>query len=57
MTMDNSPCPEREMWLFLKGNHISETEKGTPTKTGIHACDVNPYLHNFFEPIPIDEIF
>ena len=109
MTMDYSPCSERENWLFLrvvaspkpersrppklvymhvtsiltcmnflsqfrsikffddhglyksmvrKGNlaifescDISETQVVTPTKTGVHVCDINPYLHEFFEPI------
>ena len=79
MTMDYSPCPKREIWLFLKGSHISETGEATPTKTDVHACDIispllwtinsgevtptkvsvhaldiNSYLHEFFEPIPID---
>ena len=52
--MDYSPCPESEIWSFLKGSHISETEKAMPTKTGMHACDINPYLHTFFELIPIN---
>ena len=38
----------------LQVNFISETEKTTPTKIGVHALDINPYLHEFFEPIPID---
>ena len=54
MTMDYSPCPEREIWPFLKGSNISETEETIPTKTGVHALDIDPYLHEFFEPIPID---
>ena len=33
---------------------ISETGETTPTKIGVHACDINPYLHEFFEPILID---
>ena len=33
---------------------ISETRVTTPTKIGVHACDINPYLHEFFEPILID---
>ena len=45
---------EREIWPFLRGNIISETGEVTPTKIGAHACDINPYLHKFFEPIPID---
>ena len=39
---------------ILKGSHISKTEEATPTKIGVHALDINPYLHEFFEPIPID---
>ena len=54
MTMDYSPCPEMEIWPFLKGSHISETGETTPTKTRVHALDINPYLHEFFESIPID---
>ena len=38
----------------FEGNNISETGETTPTKIGVHACDINPYLHEFFEPIPID---
>ena len=33
---------------------ISETRETTPTKFGVHACDINPYLHEFFELILID---
>ena len=36
------------------GSDISETKEVTPTKIGVHACDMNPYLHKFFEPIPIN---
>ena len=39
---------------ILKGNSISETEESTPTKIGVHACDINPYLHDFFESILIN---
>ena len=38
----------------FKGSSISETGKVTPTKIGVHAFDINPYLHEFFESIPID---
>ena len=38
----------------FESSNISETEITTPTKTGVHECDINPYLHEFFEPIPID---
>ena len=34
--------------------NISETEETTPTKIGVHALDINLYLHEFFGPIPID---
>ena len=30
---------------------ISETREVTPTKIGLHAFQVNLYLHEFFEPI------
>ena len=38
----------------FEGSSISETGEVTPTKIGVHACDINPYLNEFFEPIPID---
>ena len=38
----------------FEGSSISETEETTPTKIGVHAFDINLYLHDFFEPIPID---
>ena len=38
----------------FEGSGISETEGDTPTKIGVHALHINPYLHEFFEPIPID---
>ena len=38
----------------FESSNISETGKVTPTKIGVHACDINPYLHDFFELIPID---
>ena len=38
----------------FEGSSISETRVSTPTKIGVHACYINPYLHEFFEPIPID---
>ena len=33
---------------------ISETKVATPTKIGVYAFDINPYFHEFFEPILID---
>ena len=38
----------------FESNNISETGEVTPTKIGVHACDINPYLHKFFWLIPID---
>ena len=55
--MDYSPCPEKEIWPFLKGSHISETGGVMPTKTGVHARDIDPYLHELFEPILSNYIF
>ena len=42
----------KENLAVFEGSNISETKEATPTKIGAHACDVNPYLHEFFEPIP-----
>ena len=39
---------------IFEGSNISETGEVTPTKIGVHACDINSYLQNFFKPIPID---
>ena len=49
--MDYSSWFEREIWPFLRGNIICETGEATPTKIGVHTCDINTYLHKFFEPI------
>ena len=38
----------------FEGSNISETGEVTPTKIGVHAFNVSLYLHEFFEPIPID---
>ena len=38
----------------FEGSSIFETEEVTPTKIGVHAFDVNSYLHEFFGQIPID---
>ena len=38
----------------FEGGSISETREVTPTKIGVRVFDINPYLHEFFEPIPID---
>ena len=36
----------------LECSSISETGRDTPTKIGVYELDINPYLHEFFEPIP-----
>ena len=41
-------------WAIFEGSNISETKEVTPTKIGVHAFDINPYLHEFFELIPIN---
>ena len=38
----------------FESSNISETEETTPTKIGVHTFDINLYLHDFFEPIPIN---
>ena len=35
----------------FESSGISETGEVTPTKIGVHACYINTYLHEFFEPI------
>ena len=36
---------------IFESTNISETREVTPTKIGMYALDINPYLHDFFEPI------
>ena len=38
----------------FESSSISETKEVSPTKIGVLALDINPYLHEFFEPIPSD---
>ena len=38
----------------FESSGISKSEEVTPTKFGVHACCINAYLHEFFEPIPIN---
>ena len=38
----------------FESSNISETEEAMPTKTGVHALDIDPYLHKIFEPILIN---
>ena len=39
---------------IFESSNISETKEATPTKIGEHACYINLYLHDFFEPILSD---
>ena len=57
MTMDHSPCSEREIWLILKGNFISETGEATPTKIGVHDFFINLDLHKFLGVIMCSRFF
>ena len=41
----------------FESTSISKTVKTTPIKIGVHACYTNPYVHEFFELIPINQIF
>ena len=36
---------------IFEGSSISETVEATPTKNVVHAFDINPNLHEFFELI------
>ena len=38
----------------FESSGISETGETTPTKIGVHALGINPYLHECFGSIPID---
>ena len=38
----------------FESSNISETGEVMPTKIGVHVCYINTYLHEFFEPIPIN---
>ena len=41
-------------FAVFESSSISETGEVTPTKIGVNACDINPYLHEFFESISIN---
>ena len=42
---------------IFESSNISETGEAMRTKIGVYACYINTYLHDFFEPIPINQIF
>ena len=44
----------KEKLAVFEGTNISETEIGTPTKIDVDTLGINPYMHEFFEPIPIN---
>ena len=39
---------------IFESRGISETKEDTPTKIGVNAYYINVYMHEFFEPIPIN---
>ena len=39
---------------IFESSGISKTGEVAPTKIGVHACGINPYMYEFFELIPID---
>ena len=46
--------PQKGNLTVFEGSSISETGETTPTKISVHELDINPYMHEFFEPIPIN---
>ena len=46
--------PQKGKLAVFESSGISETEKDTPTKIGVYALDINSYLLECFEPIPIN---
>ena len=45
---------QRGNLAVFESSGISETGAVTPTKIDAHEFDINPYMHEFFEPILID---
>ena len=41
----------KENLAVFESSNISEIRVAIPTKIGVHACYINPYLNEFFEPI------
>ena len=39
---------------IFEGCSNSEIGVATPTIIGVYACYINPYMHEFFGPIPIN---
>ena len=38
----------KENLAVFESSSISKTRETTPTKIGVHALHINPYLHDFF---------
>ena len=38
---------EKGNLAVFESSSISETGKALPTKIGVYACDINPYMHEF----------
>ena len=51
MTMDYKSMGRKGNLAVFESSNISKTGEVTPTKIGVHACYINTYLHDFFEPI------
>ena len=45
------------VWKQLERSKIFKTKEARPTKIGVHALNINPYLHKFLETILFDFIF
>ena len=45
---------EKGNLAIFESSNISKTEKVMPTKIGVYAFDINPYMYDFFELIPIN---
>ena len=41
----------------FESSGMSETKGVTSIKINVHELDTNPYLHEFFEPILIEQMF
>ena len=50
-------------WIYkgnlakIEGSNISETGEAMPTKIGVYAFNIHPYLHKFFEQILFHSYF
>ena len=45
--------PQKGNLAVFESSGISETGEVMSTKISVHACDIDPYLHEFFESISI----